>query len=209
MANRRRLDGDQQEQRRSEAQIVRQLRAGSKEAFTQLYRQHNTTMLRIATGILGSEAAGEETTHDAWIAVLNNIDRFEGRSGLAHWIYVILTNKARSRVERDGRAVSFEDDGTGEGLAAAFDGRGRWKAMPELWEERTPERIVAGRRLADHVAEAIDALPPAQRMVLILRVQQGLSSSDTAAILETSEANVRVMLHRARLALRQHLERLT
>jgi RNA polymerase sigma-70 factor (ECF subfamily) len=78
--------------------------------------------------------------------------------------------------------------------------------MPVLWDEVTPERIVAGRRLLDHVIEAIDALPPAQRAVLVLRGQQGLEAAEVCAILGLSEGNMRVLLHRARLSLRATLD---
>ena len=128
---------------------------------------------------------------------------------MAGWIFTILTNKARSRAKRDGRSISFDQDGEEDGLAAAFDGRGRWKDIPELWEEITPERIVAGRSILEHVNSAIEVLPPAQRAVLVLRGQQGLDASEVCEILEISEGNMRVLLHRARFALRLAMDRLS
>lgn len=183
------------------------LNAGDRAAFETIYRRHNAAMIRVATAILRNRASAEEVTQDAWLSVLRNIAGFEGRSSLAGWIFTILTNTARTRAKRDGRSVSFDDDGDDNSLAAAFDGRGRWHNMPELWEEVTPERIVAGRSMLEHVNAAIDALPSAQRAVLILRAQQGLEAAEVCATLTISEANMRVLLHRARLAVRAHLDK--
>jgi RNA polymerase sigma factor (sigma-70 family) len=104
--------------------------------------------------------------------------------------------------------VSFDSEGEDDGLAAAFDGRGRWKDLPELWEEVTPERVVAGRSLLDHVNRAIEALPPSQRAVLILRGQEGLEPAEVCAALGVSDGAMRVLLHRARLAVRRELDAL-
>lgn len=162
-------------------------------------------MLRVCRGIVRSTATAEEVVQDTWVAVLKGIGGFEGRSSLAGWIFAILMNKARTRARRDGRMVSFDDDGEDGGLAAAFDGRGRWKQMPELWNDLTPDRIVAGRSVMTHVQAAIDELPPAQRSVLILRAQKDLDPAEICTILEISEGNMRVLLHRARIALRKSL----
>lgn len=192
-----------------EAGLLSDLVSGDRAAFEIIYRRHNRAMVRFATAILRNRASAEEVTQDAWVSVLRNIGGFEGRSSLAGWIFTILTNKARSRAKRDGRSISFDQDGDEDGLAAAFDGRGRWKNMPELWEEITPERIVAGRSVLEHVNSAIDTLPSAQRSVLVLRGQQGLDATEVCKILEISEGNMRVLLHRARFAVRLAMDRLS
>lgn len=165
-------------------------------------------MIRVAATIVDSRATAEEVAQETWLAVLQNIGGFEGRSSLAGWIYTILINKARTRARREGRSVSFDAGGADNDLTAAFDGHGRWKETPELWDEITPERIVAGRRLAEHLRAAIDALPPAQRAVIVLRVQQGLEPAEICALLGISDGNMRVLLHRARLSLRARLAEL-
>jgi RNA polymerase sigma-70 factor (ECF subfamily) len=188
--------------RDAEAALLRMLASGDRAAFVAIYRKHNAAMVRFATGILRSRASAEEVTQDAWVSVLKNIGGFEGRSALAGWIFTIVLNKARTRAGRDGRSVSFDGAGEDDNLAAAFDGRGRWKDMPELWEEITAERIIAGRSVLHHVTAAIESLPPAQRSVLVLRGQQGLEADEVCAMLGITEGNMRVLLHRARLAVR-------
>ena len=190
-----------------DANILNGLKQGDRTAVATVYRRHNTAMVRVASAILRNHASAEEVAQETWISVLRNIQGFEGRSSLAGWIFTILTNKARTRARRDGRSVSLDTSAEDDSLDDAFDGRGRWKEMPDLWDELTPERIVAGRQMMDHANAAIDALPPAQRAVLVLRGQQGLDLAEVAAILEVTEGNARVLLHRARLALRKALDR--
>ncbi len=192
-----------------EKDSIDRLKAGDEAVFGMLYTRHTPSMIRVAATIVNSRATAEEVSQETWIAVLKNIGGFEGRSSLAGWIFTILINKARTRARRDGRSVSFDEGGEGNNLSAAFDGHGRWKEMPELWDEITPERIVAGRRLAEHMRDAIDALPPAQRAVIVLRVQQGLEPSEVCEALGLSDGNMRVLLHRARLSLRAKLTELS
>jgi RNA polymerase sigma-70 factor (ECF subfamily) len=189
-----------------DAGLVKQLAAGDRKAFEQVYKRHNVPLIRTAMGIVQSRATAEEVAQDTWVLVLKNISSFEGRSSLSSWIFTILINTARSRAKRDGRSVSFDGGGEDDNLAAAFDGRGRWKEMPELWNELTPERILAGRKAMDHVNTAIEALPAGQRAVIILRAQQGLDADEVCAILGISESNMRILLHRARLGVRAALD---
>jgi len=164
----------------NDASLIKNLAAGDRSAFETVYHRHNAAMVRFASAIVKSRATAEEVTQDAWVSILRNIASFEGRSSLASWMFTIVRNKARSRAMRDGRTVSFNEMDGHDGLADAFDGAGRWKDMPELWEEITPERIVSDRQLLGVVATAIDALPDAQRAVLTLRVQQGLDAPEVA-----------------------------
>ncbi|MBU2328271.1 MAG: RNA polymerase sigma factor [Alphaproteobacteria bacterium] len=186
--------------------LVLRLIKGDQQAFDTLYRRHNAAMVRFCAGIVPARDIAEEITQETWVAVLSRIDLFEGRSSLASWIYAILINKARTRARREGRTVSFDDQLGESPFAMAFDGRGRWRTVPELWEELTPERHVEGRSVLHHVAAAIEMLPPAQRAVMILRGQQELDPAEVCALLGISEGNMRVLLHRARLAVRNALD---
>lgn len=168
--------------------LVAALVRGDQSAFADIFRKHNGAMNLVAQGICGSRAMAEEVAQETWLAILRTIGGFEGRSSLTAWIFAILVNKARTRAQVEGRSVSFdgEEDNT---LADAFDGRGHWKNMPELWDEITPERILQGNTALEVGTAAIDTLPPAQRSVLILRSQQGLDAVEICAVLQISEGN--------------------
>lgn len=188
--------------------LALRLVGGDAAAFELLYRRHNAAMIRFCRSIVRARDIAEEVVQDTWVAVLGRIDLYEGRGSLASWIYTILINKARSRARREGRTVSFDNFGDGDSLTDAFDGHGHWRSMPELWENLTPERHIEGRSVLQHVETVIEMLPPAQRAVLILRGQQELDPTEVCALLDISEGNMRVLLHRARLTVRNALDRL-
>lgn len=184
------------------------LRQADQAAFESLFRRHNAAMIRFCCGVVGARHIAEEVVQDTWIAVLSRIDQFEGRGSLAGWIYTILLNKARTRAVREGRVIYFDDGGDGDTLGDAFDGRGRWRSLPELWDGLTPDRHVEGRSVLQHVEAVIETLPPAQRAVLILRGQQELDPAEVCSILGITQGNMRVLLHRARMTVRNALDRL-
>jgi len=91
----------------AEAQLVEALRAGDEEAFAALVREYHPSLVRVARMYVPTQAAAEEVAQETWLAVLNGIDRFEGRSSLKTWIFRILTNIAKTRAVRDGRTLPF------------------------------------------------------------------------------------------------------
>jgi RNA polymerase sigma-70 factor (ECF subfamily) len=188
-----------------EVSLVKRLRERDEHAFAALYRAHNHILIRFATSIVRNKSTAEDLVQETWVSVLRSIDRFEGRSSLRSWIFTILVNKARTRLRLDNRLVAFDEGGPDSGLDAAFDGRGRWAQMPALWDDVTAERIVEGRSLLSHVNSIIDELPPAQRAVLIMRSHGDLEPREICALLDLSDGNMRVLLHRARQSVRQAL----
>jgi RNA polymerase sigma-70 factor (ECF subfamily) len=160
----------------------------------------------------------EEVVQETWLAVLQGIDRFEGRSSLKTWLFRILTNRAKTRGEREGRTVPFSalaDAAEVEGEEPAVDpdrfygsehpNAGLWVDVPQRWAD-TPERRLLSGEVQELVADAIAALPPSQRAVISLRDVEGWSSEEVCNVLELSETNQRVLLHRARTKVRRALE---
>lgn len=188
------------------ALLVR-LKAGDQAAFRGLVRERHGRMQRLAGAFLRNRASAEEVVQDTWLAVIQGLDGYSGEAPLAAWINGILVNKARTRAVRDGRSVSFSDLVRDEAEGEAFEpGRfaadGHWAGGVQAWDALTPEREAGDRQLLAHVAEALEALPPAQRAVVLLRDVEGLDSAAICRTLGISEANLRVLLHRARVKLR-------
>ncbi|HUV33245.1 MAG TPA: sigma-70 family RNA polymerase sigma factor, partial [Devosiaceae bacterium] len=149
----------------------------------------------------------DEIVQETWLAVIEHIGSFDGRSSVKNWVFAILTNKARTRARRDGRTTALEDPGNaGEaGPAVApdrFDAAGSWKSPPALWDEITPERVVGGREVLAHVNQAIEALPALQKAVLMMVEDAGLDQREAAALLGIEPNHLRVLLHRARASIR-------
>jgi RNA polymerase sigma-70 factor, ECF subfamily len=196
-------------------EFLARLRQGDELAYKTLIRRFHGSLIGVAASIIGSRAQAEEIVQDAWLAVFAGIGGFEGRSSLVTWIFSIVLNRARTRVSREGRLVGLPAllEGTEPGGravdAAEFKPDGHWREAPRLWDELSPERIVGGRQLWDHVLEAIERLPAGQRAVIILRDMEGCDAGDACGLLGISAENQRVLLHRARGRIRQTVDGLT
>ena len=206
--------GRKDDQEFDDPAFLARLRGGDPAAYQRLIRRFHGSLVGVATGIIGSHAQAEEVVQDAWLAVHAGIGRFEGRSSLITWLFSIVLNRARTRASREARLVALPDmaDGGEPGERAvplsAFQPDGHWIEAPRLWDEVSPERIVGGRQLWDHVQEAIGRLPAAQRAVLILRDIEERASEEACTLLNISPENQRVLLHRARGRIRAAIDAL-
>jgi RNA polymerase sigma-70 factor (ECF subfamily) len=198
----------------AEAQLLEALRAGDEDAFRALVREYQPSLVRVARIYVPTQAAAEEVAQETWLGVLNGLSRFEGRSSLRTWIFRILTNIAKTRAVRDGRTLPFSAlSDPGRVPEAAVDADrfldlehprwpGHWALRPEAW----PEDALIAAETREQLADAIEALPPAQRAVISLRDIEGWSSEEVRNALDLSETNQRVLLHRARSKVRAALE---
>jgi RNA polymerase sigma-70 factor, ECF subfamily len=189
-----------------DAELIARLRRGDDAAFGSLVTAHQPAMLRLAGALLPSRALAEEATQEAWVGMLRGLDRFEGRASLKTWLFAILVNRARTIAARERRAVPFDhtDDARAED-PARFAADGSWTQAPVPFTEEIEDRLDHAPLVA-RLAPALDALPPAQRVVVTLRDIEGLSSDDVCAMLEITPVNQRVLLHRARASLRRSIE---
>ena len=114
--------------------LVERLRAGDEDAFMMLVEQHQAMMLRIARMYVSSQAVAEEVVQDAWLGILQGLDKFEGRSSLRTWMYRILANIAKTRGVREGRSQPFS------ALVSDDDG----VSVPESWFRGPDDRWPGG-----------------------------------------------------------------
>ena len=200
-----------------EATLVEALRRGDEAAFARLVDAHHGALVRLAMVYVGNRAVAEEVAQETWLGVLRGIDRFEERSSLKTWIFRILTNTAKSRAVREGRTMPFS--ALGDDLspdepsvpAERFLGPdhprwpGHWSDAPTSWSSVPEDRLLAGETMG-LLERAIAQLPPAQRQVITLRDVEGWSSGEVRSLLDLSDGNQRLLLHRARSKVRQALE---
>ena len=189
-----------------DGELVARLRAGEEQAFVTLVARHHAAMLRLAGSYVSSPAVAEEVVQDTWIGVLRGIDGFAGRSSFRTWLLRILVNRAMSTGVREHRSVPIGDAGPAVDRSR-FDASGAWMSPPQHWIEDSENRMLA-EALADRIQATLRELPPRQREVVTLRDVDGLSGQEVSEVLEISEANQRVLLHRGRSHLRQALEEL-
>jgi RNA polymerase sigma-70 factor (ECF subfamily) len=187
-----------------DSELVARLRAGDEQAFVQLVSRHHAAMLRLAGSYVSSPAVAEEVVQDTWLGVLRGIDGFAGRSSFRTWLLSILVNRARSTGVRERRSVAVGDAGPVVDRSR-FDASGAWMSPPQHWIEDSDDRMQA-QALAGHIQKTLGEIPERQREVLVLRDVDGLSSHEVCDVLDISDANQRVLLHRGRSHLRQALE---
>jgi RNA polymerase sigma-70 factor, ECF subfamily len=195
-------------------ELVQRLREGDEAAFVELIDRYGASMLRVAQMYVRDRATAEEVVQETWLAVLNGIDRFEERSSLKTWLFRILTNRAKTRGEREGRMVPFsalsgggnEDDEPSVDpdrfLGPDSPHPGAWAAPPVAWPE---DRLLECETLGV-IEMAIDDLPEAQREVILLRDVDGWTPMEVSDVLGITDGNQRVLLHRARSKVRAALE---
>jgi RNA polymerase sigma-70 factor (ECF subfamily) len=191
--------------------VVAALRAGDEDTFARLVADWSRSMLMLARSFVATDASAEEVVQDTWLAVVKGIDKFEGRSSLRTWVYRILVNTAKRRGERESRTLPWTsvvgEDGPSLDPAlfqsAGEPNPGGWRAAPAAWpSEVGVEGSVLASEVRDEVRREIEKLPVRQRTVITLRDVLGYSSEDVARLLDLSATNQRVLLHRARSAVR-------
>lgn len=200
----------------NDACLIDALHRGDESAFVWLLDRYHTSMVMLARAYVPSREAAEEVVQETWMCVLQGLDRFEGRSSLKTWIFHILTNRAKTLGQREGRSVPFsalhevgvepyEPAVDSERFREADPWRHHWSSVPRSWNE-TPEDCLLTEEIRKYIEAAIEALPPSQHAVIVLRDIEGLAAVETCNILGITETNHRVLLHRARSKVRNMLE---
>jgi RNA polymerase sigma-70 factor, ECF subfamily len=191
--------------------LLERLRAGDERAFEALVEHNYPTMLAVARHYVSSRAVAEEVVQDAWLTVLRSLDGYERRSTFRTWVLGIVVNLARSRARAERRAIPLSPDWEPSVDQARFlpathpRWPHHWAIEPVAW--RTPEDQLLASETRKIILEAIDALPPAQREVIVLRDVEGMPSTEVCNILALTDTHQRVLLHRARSRVRNALER--
>jgi RNA polymerase sigma-70 factor (ECF subfamily) len=184
-----------------EAALVERMQAGDEAAFDLAVRRFGPQMLAVARRFMGHEQDAQDAVQDAFLSAFRAIDSFQGDARLSTWLHRITVNaalmKLRSKKRKSERSIDdllprFLDDGH------MADGVGQWAV--------THDTAVATRETRELVRHSIDQLPEPHRNILLLRDIEGLSTEETARLLEISPAAVKTRLHRARQALRTLLD---
>jgi RNA polymerase sigma-70 factor (ECF subfamily) len=198
-----------------EARLVSALRAGDEEAFAALVDRHTGAMLRVARLHVASREMAEDVVQETWVSVLRSLDRFEARSSLRTWIFVILGHCALKHAARERRSVPLANLGSDDTEAAVPSERfypsphprwaGMWSTLVDGWERVPDEALIGGegRRMFE---AALHELPVRYATVFVLRDIQGWPSDEVSSLLGISVGNQRVLLHRARTRIRSALE---
>ena len=141
-----------------------------------------------------------EVVKEAWVAAISALTKCERRSRLKTWLLRIVANDATTRLSKENRLTALEAmTAENRHLSDRYAGNGHWgDKIPAQWDSDSPEELLSVQELKQCMDQLIESLPELQGATLNLREQQGYSLDDICNILEVSESNVRVLLHRAR-----------
>jgi len=184
--------------------LLDRLRAGDERAFEMLVARYDGGLRRVARTFVRTRSAVDDVVQETWLGVLRGLDTFEGRSSLGTWVFSILVNQARTRARRDARSLPFSALETDDGPTvdpAAFGADGRWASAPARLDGDPETGLLAGE-LRAQLLQAVEDLSDQQRAVITLRDLVGCSADEVCQLLEISDGNQRVLLHRARSRVR-------
>ncbi len=180
------------------------LRAGDERAFEMLVARYDGGLRRVARTFVRTPSAVDDVVQETWLGVVRGLHAFEGRSSLRTWIFSILVNQARTRAKRDARSLPFSALETEDGPTvdpAAFAADGRWASAPPRLDG-DPETGLLSGELRAQLLRAVEELSDEQRAVITLRDLVGCSAPEVCELLDISDGNQRVLLHRARTRVR-------
>jgi RNA polymerase sigma-70 factor, ECF subfamily len=178
--------------------LLAALRAGDQDAFTTMVERHSSTIYNLALRLTNSPQEAEEVLQETFLNAFRAIDRFEGRSQLSTWLYRIAYNASLMRLrKKTPSTVSIDDPLT--------DDEGAERPRQLVAWGPLPDEAAVSAELQVKLNDAVQRLPTSLKTVFVLRDIEGLSTQETAETLGLTETNVKVRLHRARLALRESL----
>jgi RNA polymerase sigma-70 factor (ECF subfamily) len=185
----------------SEDALIEGMIVGDDAAFREAIIRYQQSMKYLAFSLIGNKFA-DEVVQEAWFSALKSISKFEKRSSLKTWLMRIVANEAKSRLRRENRMTSLEAlTEPDPAMSERFDRSGHWAKAPVEWDVDSPDELLTKDELRHCMDQLIAALPDLQGATLNLRERQGYSPGEICNILEVSESNVRVLLHRARMRL--------
>jgi RNA polymerase sigma-70 factor (ECF subfamily) len=182
-----------------DAGVLARLQARDAEALSAVVREHARPLYRAARGMGFREDEAEDLVQDVFTTFLQTLDRFEGRSQIRTWLFGILHHKVFEK--RRAQYRDERNDPIDAVFAARFDSRGNWSSPPlDL------HQLLESNAIGAAIAQCLEGLPAAQREVFVLREMEGLETPEVCKALGVTVTNMSVLMHRARLRLRECIE---
>jgi RNA polymerase sigma-70 factor (ECF subfamily) len=189
-----------------DTELLEQLMKGDERAYVDLVTRYHESLVRVARYYVANDATAEDVAQDTWIALLRGLERFEGRSTLKTWLFRICVNRARTTGVKEHRSIPVDVMAAEASVSPSrFNQGGMWVDPPVPFTDTIDDALVNGP-LVHLVHASIARLPATSRAVVTLRDVEGLSTAEVADLLELTEANVRVILHRCRAKIRSEVE---
>jgi RNA polymerase sigma-70 factor (ECF subfamily) len=189
----------QSQLRTNEAELIKSVCAGEREAFYELVRPYERMIYATAISVVRNPADAEEVAQEAVLKAFSHISAFRAEAKFSTWLVQITYNEARMKLKKARPHLYESIDDQQQNEEGDF-----WPKDYADWRP-IPSELLEQKEIRQAVQNAINSLSPSYREVLVLRDVQHLSIKETSTILGISEPNVKTRLHRARLLLRDSL----
>jgi RNA polymerase sigma-70 factor (ECF subfamily) len=180
--------------------LVNLARARDEAAVRAITTRYNRRLFRIARSILRNDAEAEDVVQETYVRAFTGLDMFRGDAAFGTWITRIAMNEALGRLRRLRPTVEWETYGANCNQAEIIH-------FPASAVSNDPEKTMAQSEVRAVLEQAIDELPDAFRAVFVARIVEGMSVEETADLFGLQPATVKTRLHRARLLLREELDK--
>ena len=178
----------------TEKELLETLKQHDQNALVEVFERYSDKIYLLAVRLLDDEVIADGVVQDTFIALIENIDSFEGRSKLSTWLYRVAYNNAMGRLRKLKPQLELDDLDDNYTIPTTLVD---WQTIPET--------MLSDSEAMVEIHRAIDTLSPTLKAVFLLRDIEELSTEETAESLDISVSAVKVRLHRARLALRETL----
>ena len=164
--------------------------AGDRQAFERIYRSHVNRVFSVCVRMTGDRVLAEELTQDVFVRAWSKLTLYRGESAFSTWLHRLAVNVVLNARKTEGRR------------------RGRFAAESEEVDDVAPALArTAPAGIAIDLEAAVAALPPGARRVFVLHDIEGYKHEEIATMLDITSGGSKAQLHRARLLLREALDR--
>lgn len=175
---------------------IQRILDGDKNLFEKLIRKNNQKLFRVIRSYISNDEEVRDVMQEAYINAYLALPKFRMESSFTTWLIRIGINEAYKKLRKDNRISSFETDEVNDRVL---------ESAPSEINYTTPEKQIINEEIHVALTKAIDELPEKYRVVYVMREVEGHDGKETADMLEISESNVKVRLHRAKDMLKDYL----
>jgi RNA polymerase sigma-70 factor (ECF subfamily) len=184
----------------SDEELVSRARERDETAVRVITRRYNRRLYRVARSILRNDSEAEDVVQETYVRAFTGLELFRGEAAFGTWLTRIAMNEALGRLRRRRPTVDWDNHGEDRIHAEIIQ-------FPVSAAGNDPERSMAQSEIRDVLEHSIDELPDAFRVVFVARIVEGMNVEETAELLGLRPETVKTRLHRARLLLRDTLEK--
>jgi RNA polymerase sigma-70 factor (ECF subfamily) len=178
---------------REDLALVERFKAGDQEAFNEIVRTYQKKIYFLCYRMLETHEDAADLSQETFVRAYGALRKFDGRSGLYTWLYRIAMNLCLNQVKKP-RSLSLDEEEAQEVEAPS--------------EQGSPEEVLHRSQISQAISRAVEALPPRQKAVFILRTTQGLSHEEIARTINRSVGAVKATYFQAVHKLRESLKEL-